>query len=657
MELNVFKIRGIDRALSRSVRMELIKALYASRLSMAIGAALGCATAITLDYYCQSLWIYGTGTLLVLCGIFRVVSFGLFTPGSDSTSMRRWEILYETGALCYAGLLGLLTFLVLVQSHDPRLHMMMGILATGYGAGAAGRNTGKPFIAIGQLVLCCGPLALGLMVVAWPVYLLVGVSTLLFMLVVTDITLLTYQTVLKAFTDRQDKRDLAEVYEKLSRTDPLTGIDNRGSLRDTLERFLRGGAGRVAILWLDLDRFKQINDTLGHGAGDEVLRHVAMRIGELAPKALSIARFGGDEFILAVLVDDDDHAVRMAEAVREAVARPIAERLSFRDVTASIGIAVSSRGISADDLLRHADVALYESKAKGRDRVTLFNPEMERRLIDRQHIEHDLKLAIAGNQLQLYFQPIVQMHTKRVESFEALLRWQHPVRGDIPPSTFIPIAENIGLIQELTKWVLQAACDTAHDWPDDISVAVNISASLLKGRELPGLVVDALMATGLAPGRLELEITESAIVEENPNTTVLLEGLQKLGIRVSLDDFGTGYSSLSYLCRYSFDRLKIDRSFISSAEYKREARAVVEGISSLAKSLNLSVVAEGIETGQQQEYITQLGIAAAQGYYFARPMPRAKIEDYLLTTPNGTRRRPGTAAVVTPLRVVHQNVA
>jgi diguanylate cyclase (GGDEF)-like protein len=649
MRLNIFEIRSKDSALGRAVKDELISVLYASRASMAIGAALGCATAAATTYYCPSILIEIAGFLLALCGTFRVVSFGFFRPGSSKANMRRWELLYEAGALSYAGLLGLLTGLILIISPDLKLHMMMGILATGYGAGAAGRNTGKPLIAIGQLMLCCLPLVIGLLVSPTVITLLVAVATILFMLVIVDVTLLTYQTVLKAFVERQEKLALAEVFEKLSKTDQLTGIDNRRTLRDTLERVLASEAVTIGILWLDLDRFKQINDTMGHVVGDEVLRHVANQIVDQSLGALSVARFGGDEFILAVRVEDDAHAMQIAESVRVSVGRPIGSGQSLKDVTVSIGVAVSAPGISADDLLRHADVALYGSKAKGRDCVTLFDPEMERQMLDRKMIEHDIRCAIPNGEFQLHFQPIVEMNSGRVESFEALLRWNHPTRGEISPDDFIPIAENIGIIGDVTKWVLLEACAAAHDWPNDISVAVNISALLLRGRELPALVTGALKMSGLDASRLELEITESAIVEDNHNATMLLEELQALGLRVSLDDFGTGYSSLSYLCRYRFDRLKIDRSFINSAGHKREARAVVEGIASLAKSLNLSVVAEGIETIEQRKYISQLDIGAAQGYYFARPMSRAHVEDYLATTPNGTRRRPGIVPIK-PLR-------
>ncbi|MGN6123626.1 MAG: putative bifunctional diguanylate cyclase/phosphodiesterase [Sphingomonas oligoaromativorans] len=653
MLLNVFKVRPKDKELNHAVRVALIEALYASRASLAIGALLGGAVAAVTSYYCRTTLIEVTGLLLTLCGALRVASFGFFRPGNLSAGAKKWEILYDIGAVSYAALLGLLTLEILLVSTDLRLHALMATLATGYAAGAAGRNTGRPFIAIGQLLSSALPISIGLLLTdRGPAGMLLAVANLLFIIVVTDITLLTYKTVLEAFIDRQEKLQLATVYEKLSKTDPLTGIDNRGTLRLTLERLLHGHEQAIAVLWLDLDRFKQINDTMGHAAGDDLLHHVASRLSKFATPMASVARFGGDEFIVVVPVENVEHAMKLAEMVREVIAKPVGSGQGMMDLTVSVGIAISSPGISSDDLLRHADVALYEAKAKGRNRVILFDPEMERRLVDRQHLEHDLKRAIAQEELDLHFQPIVNLSTKRVESFEALLRWHHPIHGNIPPSTFVPIAESIGIIDSLTAWVLRVACAEAQRWPDSISVAVNISAGLLKGRDLPTMVVEALMASGLSPRRLELEITESAIVEDNPNAAGLLDGFQKLGIRVSLDDFGTGYSSLSYLCRYKFDRIKIDRSFISSPDRQSETRAVVQAISSLAKSLDLSVIAEGIETTEQEDYVAGLGCAAGQGYLFARPMPREHIAGYLAGTPNGAD---AVSPRITPLRVVRSN--
>jgi diguanylate cyclase (GGDEF)-like protein len=632
MLLNVFRIATRDEELRKAVRSALLDALYASKLSLIIGLFIGTSMVTIVAYGCPSPWLIGCAILLSLTGLARVVTFGMFQPGSGVHN--KWDILYHAGAWIYAALIGQFTFLTILLSDNASFHMLTAVTSTGYAAGAAARNTGRPEIAIGLLLLCSLPLSIALLIDPTILNILLSVTNIMFIMVVIDITLQTYKTVLTAFIDREEKRRLTAVYEKLSKTDPLTGIDNRVTLKANLDALLRTGNTTVAVLWLDLDRFKQINDTLGHAAGDVVLHAVAARLKKLAGERGKIARFGGDEFIVVVPVAGAEAALAFGEEVRRTICEPEASDGLSIDFSASIGLSISTAGQqSADDLLRHADVALYEAKAKGRNCVVIFDPEMEERLLKNKQIENDLKRAIPNGELELYFQPIVDLKTGRINSFEALLRWHHPVHGGIPPGLFIPIAEATNQIDVITEWVLDSACAAAAKWPDDVSVCVNISPPLLKTRKLPPMVLEALLKHGLQPRRLELEITESVLVEDNPNVRVVLDGFQKLGIRLSLDDFGTGFSSLSYLCRYRFDVIKIDRSFTSDVYRSSEARAVVQAISTLADSLDLTVVAEGIETQQQLDYIRSQGCADGQGYYFARPMPLGDIPAFLARPP------------------------
>jgi diguanylate cyclase (GGDEF)-like protein len=628
MLLNVFRVATRDEELSKAVRSALLDALFASKMSLIIGTIIGATTAGLIVSACPSPWLIGCAILLTMAGLARIISFGMFRPGASVNS--KWEFIYHFGAWAYAALTGQLTFLTILLSDNMGHHLLAATLSTGYAAGAAGRNTGRPVIAVGQLLLCTLPLSLALVLKPNASNLLLAVSNVLFALVIIDITLQTYKTVLAAFIDRQEKLRLATVYEKLSKTDPLTGIDNRVTLKANLETLLKSGETTVAVLWLDLDRFKQINDTLGHAAGDVVLHAVAARLRKLAGVRGMLARFGGDEFIVVVPVAGAEAALAFGEEVRKTVSKPESADGIAIDFSASIGLSISAPGQqSADELLRHADVALYEAKAKGRNCVVIFDPEMEERLLKNKQIENDLKRAIGNNELELYFQPIIELKTGRIKSFEALLRWHHPVHGGIPPTLFIPIAEATNQIDAITEWVLERACEAAAGWPDDISVCVNISPPLLKARKLPPMVLEALLKYGLQPRRLELEITESVLVEDNPNVRVVLDGFQKLGIKLSLDDFGTGYSSLSYLCRYRFDVIKIDRSFTSDVYRSSEARAVVQAISTLAESLDLTVIAEGIETQQQLDYIRSQGCAEGQGYFFARPMPLKDVPAFI----------------------------
>jgi diguanylate cyclase (GGDEF)-like protein len=559
----------------------------------------------------------------------RVVSFGLFKPGHADNHARTWEIVYQSGALVYAILVGMETLLTILLSDDLRLHLLTAFMSTGYAAGAAGRNTGRPVVALIQLVVCALPLSIALLVQPSLPGIIVAIGNLLYIAVIADITLRTYKTVLEAYIDRQEKLRLAKVYEKLSKTDPLTGIDNRTTLKDNLELLLETTAHRVAVLWIDLDRFKQINDTLGHASGDVVLHSIAARLKAYLGDQGTIARFGGDEFVLVLPVSDSEDAFMKATGVIRRINAPIDLGTMVMDVSASIGISLSDPGIDADELLRHADVALYEAKAAGRHCVKLFDPEMERRLLESKQIERDLKSALANNEMEVHFQPVVSLDTLRVTSFEALLRWRHPQTGNVPPSVFIPIAETSNSIGQITEWVLLQSCLHAAQWPDDVAVAVNISAACLSDRMLPTMVANTLLATGVPPRRLHLEITETALLADDPAIKFVLEALKSIGASLSLDDFGTGYSSLSHLCRYRFDTIKIDRSFLVNVESQAESRAVIQAIAGLASSLGLTVVAEGIETLDQLNYVAQHHCGAGQGYYFARPMPAGEVLGYL----------------------------
>ena len=631
MLLNFFKTRTEDKELAAAVRVALLKALYASHLSLIIGTSLGFAISALVAYYFPSPWIILCGALVCATGLLRVISFGMFKPGSADANARVWERIYEAGALAYAFFVGQLTLLTIALSDDLRLHLVAAFMSTGYAAGACGRNTGRPLLALGQLVACALPLSIApFFNPSLPAFVVAG-ANLLYIAVLTDITLRTYRTVFDAFVDRQEKLRMATVYEHLSKTDPLTGMDNRTNLNTHLEGMLVQGDQRIAILWLDLDRFKQINDTLGHGTGDAVLRTIAHRLSVLKQPGGRIARFGGDEFIVTLPVMDEAEAQTRAEELLASIRKPVLLETMQVDISCSIGISVSDQSSDSDELLRHADVALYEAKAAGRNCIRLFDPEMERRLLESKQIERDLKRALVNNEMSLHFQPVIDLGDFRIKSFEALLRWHHPTTGNVPPSLFIPIAEACHTIGPITEWVLREACTQAATWPDDISVAVNISAVLLTDRELPTLVSDTLLKTGLPPRRLHLEITETALLVDDPNVSYVLDTLNRIGTALSLDDFGTGYSSLSHLCKHRFDAIKIDRSFLNNVESRSESRAVIQAVSGLASSLNLTVVAEGIETYEQLQYIVKQGCSAGQGYFFAKPMPGAAVPGYLAT--------------------------
>ncbi len=415
----------------------------------------------------------------------------------------------------------------------------------------------------------------------------------------------------------------------LARLEPLTGLCNRAELHERLGAALteaeRAGAP-LAVLLLDLDRFKAVNDTLGHPAGDALLRKVAERLRNAARQEDVIARLGGDEFAILQIGRAGADALRAAEALAarlvELVGRTYVLDGQMLNVGASVGIALyPADGRGADDLMKHADLALYRAKADGRATYRFFEPAMNAAVQARRSLEIDLRRALALKQFSLAFQPQISLETGTVSGFEALLRWHHPERGPISPVTFIPLAEEIGVIVGIGEWALRTACREAASWAQPASIAVNLSPVQLRGGKLVETVTLALAQTGLDPARLELEITEGALLDDTDSVLTVLNGLRALGVRISMDDFGTGYSSLSYLQKFPFDKIKIDQSFVRGMAGSAECGAIVRAIARLGASLGMRTTAEGVETAEQLDAIRAEGCSEVQGYLTGRPMP------------------------------------
>jgi diguanylate cyclase (GGDEF)-like protein len=414
---------------------------------------------------------------------------------------------------------------------------------------------------------------------------------------------------------------------ELAQTDILTGLPNRAFFLEQLEEAdssERRGSGAFSILMLDLDRFKNVNDSLGHAAGDALLRQVALRLKSAIRSTDVLARLGGDEFAIIQAECDDQRAgsIDLATRIAKLIADPFLLQGNQVEVGTSIGIAMApEHGSDQEQLLKKADLALYRSKSAGRNCFTLYDEAMSAELEARNTLESDLRDAIARCQFELHYQPFFDVQTGRRRGLEALVRWRHPTRGLIPPDRFIPLAEETGLIVPLGEWVLRRACDDATSWPADITVAVNLSPVQLKQVELFDVIQSALRGSGLPPERLEIELTESVLLERAVENHALMERLKSIGISLALDDFGTGYSSLSCLTAFPFDKIKIDRSFIGNLTKRHKSSAIISSIVTLARGLNLSVTAEGVETQEQFERLKTLGVNFAQGYLLGRPMP------------------------------------
>jgi diguanylate cyclase (GGDEF)-like protein len=417
---------------------------------------------------------------------------------------------------------------------------------------------------------------------------------------------------------------------QLAFNDVLTGLPNRTMFQQQLEQSFRASEGSgslFALHCLDLDQFKVINDTLGHPAGDALLIEAGKRV-QAAAKGHFVARLGGDEFIVLQTVGDDRNAIdRLARAILEAMTEPLTIDSNELVPSTSIGIAISpDDGADGETLLRNADLALYRAKEAGRGTFAFFEESLNERAQQRRQLESDLRLALDLGQLELHYQPLFDLEQNRVCSFEALLRWNHPTRGQISPVEFIPVAEDTGLIVPIGAWVIREACNRAASWPEHIRIAVNVSPVQFHRGALNDTILRALAVSGLAPNRLEVEITESIFLEGGDATLKLLHSLRSLGVRVALDDFGTGYSSLSYLQSFPFDKLKIDRSFIQNLLTREGASAIVRAITELAHALNIETTAEGVEETAQLMELRAHGCSSVQGFLFAEPMTAADVE-------------------------------
>jgi diguanylate cyclase (GGDEF)-like protein/PAS domain S-box-containing protein len=418
----------------------------------------------------------------------------------------------------------------------------------------------------------------------------------------------------------------------LAHHDTLTGLANRAALIQKIGEEAARQRRRdepFTVLMLDLDRFKQVNDTLGHAAGDALLTEVATRLKSLLRETDALARLGGDEFaiIQAGETDQRQAAKALAERILEILRQPFAIEGSDISIGTSIGIALApEHGRDADELLKMADIALYRAKSAGRNGYCFFDPEMSEIASARQQLESDLRRAIQHEELELHYQPILDAKTRMISSVEALVRWRHPTKGLIFPDSFIPLAEETGLIVQIGEWVLRKACAEAATWPDGIKIAVNLSLVQFRNKKLTDVVTRALAETGLRPQRLELEITETALIESAAECLPVLRQFKSLGITIVLDDFGTGYSSLSQLAMFPFDGIKIDKSFTQNLTKRSECAAIISATLTLAQSLDIATTAEGVETADQYRLLRLAGVTSVQGYLFKRPGPASELD-------------------------------
>jgi diguanylate cyclase (GGDEF)-like protein len=454
--------------------------------------------------------------------------------------------------------------------------------------------------------------------------------------------------------DITERRNAEARISHLARYDELTALPNRLNFRDEIERLLaipHDAEQLSALLFVDLDQFKQVNDTLGHPCGDQLLCAVADRLRTMLRPEDFVARFGGDEFVVFQQnIKSNEEAAGLARRIVDHLSERYKIDNHLVEIGASVGIAMTARGISADTLLKNADMALYRAKADGRGTFCFFRDEMAQTVEARRILELDLRKALANEEFELFYQPLVNLKSGRIATCEALLRWNHPVRGTVSPVDIIPVAEDMGLIVDLGRWILRKACMECMKWPEAVSVAVNFSPQQFHQRDVLSEVRYALEVSGLPADRLEIEITESSLLRNTQLTHDVLSQLSAIGVRISLDDFGTGYSSLSYLHNFPLQKVKIDRSFLEGIDTDRPL-TLLRGVARLSADLGMSVVVEGIETNEQLELISADGtVTEAQGYLFSRPVPAVRVRQ-LLNASHG-RRLPDEAVLAVPSRSI-----
>jgi diguanylate cyclase (GGDEF)-like protein len=636
------RLRHSDQAVAAHVRETLTQSLYASPQSLVIGAVTSSVIVVLVAVISgRAAMLVCALAILVVAGI-RIIdalrSLPLLSKDRASCSGgKRQELLYRFGALSYSGLLGTFGFLTLIGTDDGDLQLLAVTTAVGYAAGIAGRNAGRPWIALSQLCLAAVPLALGLFLTFEPLNAVLAIVILFFVAAMMDITLQTYGVILRATVASTEKTALAEHHAAVARRDDLTGVANRTAFRERYEAQLEAltcseesEPRSLAIYWLDLDKFKEINDSFGHLAGNALLSGIARRLDEAFGTDGIVARLGGDEFAVICAIRDKEEAVGIGRCILDLVEDPVHHDARHLNVSASIGIAIApADGRDADTLLKNADLALYRAKDSGRGVMRFYEPVMDEKIERARDLAAEMQGALVRGEFYLVFQPIFDLNGGGVQSCEALLRWNNRRYGQVSPGEFIPIAEGNGFIVQIGGWVIQEACRTASQWPNCVTIAVNLSPIQLRSANLPGVIVNALAASGLAAERLELEVTESVLLEDIDVSLAALQAINLLHVQTTLDDFGTGYSSLSYLSKFPFQTLKIDRSFIADLDQSPASVAIVQAVIDLAAKLGMRTIAEGVETAAQLVQLRRTQCDAVQGYWLSRPIPASIVTTML----------------------------
>jgi diguanylate cyclase (GGDEF)-like protein len=622
-----------DRHIDDEMLRHLIDALCVSPSSLFVAMSMSMALTITV-------WFL---TWDPLCGFFVALNLliGVRRLRLDNQYRRLKGVALDRPRLLafdrqflfwwtmFAAGIGVENFLLVARSNDPADWTLASAVCVGFTVAFALRSAGRMKLFISQVMTMCVPMIIAYS--AFPVRNGHAYAALLIGLVIAAIVLgfAAHENIVELYRANLRTRHMAH-------NDMLTGLMNRFAFSEALDQEIeRGDIGSreaFSLVVMDLDRFKEINDMLGHNTGDTVIVEIAARLRRVVNSDDLVGRLGGDEFIVLARAggkEGFETPLAVTDRILAALDAPVSIDASPIAVSASIGVVhYPEHGVAAQELLKKVDIALYEAKRRGRNRACVFDDSMQQRFNEARIMELEIESAIERNEFEPWFQPIGNIENGKIVGFEALARWPHPVRGMISPVKFIPCAEQTGAVVRIGEQILEKACRTAMTWPGQIYVAVNLSpVQFRQPQKLVAMVKDVLARTGLPASRLNLEVTETLMMEDTEQTRLAIVELAGLGIGVSLDDFGSGFSSLSYIHSYPFSKIKIDKSFIDHIENGRESVAIVSAVRVLAEKLDMELVAEGVETLRQHLVLRQLGVTQAQGYFYGKPQPRAILSE------------------------------
>ena len=612
----------------RKLHFDLVQALYRTPKSIfaaTIVSLIVMAIAVAMSGDSGYGWFFaGFG----LVGVARIGTIILYNRAhhavEDRAATRRWECAALLNAWAFACLVGLSGAYSVVFHAGTDVELLINTCVMGYIAGISSRNASRPIISIGQVSFTAFPFTIALLLRADVVHVVLAIFLGVLYLSIIMICRSVFDNFVSGY-------HAFRKIELIAHRDTLTDLWNRTAFIGLLEKRLSGAREKdkmVGLVLIDMDHFKDVNDTFGHQTGDLVLKEAGDRIKSVVRAADEAARIGGDEFVVMLASASESETHFAAQRILAKLAEPFTIGIARHFCGASIGYALAPvDGSTIEVLFRNADLALYEAKQAGRAQIVRHSKSITQRYDRRVQLEHDLQGALENREFELVYQPIVDPRSGRAICCEALLRWNHRKRGPISPMEFIPIAESTELIVSIGAWVLATACAEARHWPADIKLAVNLSpVQFRRGRELVEMVIETLGSTGLPAHRLDLEITESVLIEDEAAVHAILKELRDFGIGISLDDFGTGFASLAYLNDFPFSKLKIDRKFSQGIEESSRTAAIIGGIAKITRDLHIELVAEGIETETQCERMSRFGIVAMQGFLFCRPMRAHELQ-------------------------------